>query len=86
MSFGLKNADAFYQKVMDKAFEKQIGRNVEVYVDDIFVKSKKEDDLIKDTGTAEVFEQLRRYRLSLNPDKCVFDVQEGKFLRFMVSE
>lgn len=68
---------------MDRAFEKQIGRNVEVYVDDIIVKSKWEGNLIQDI--IEVFIQLRKYRLRLNPDKCVFGVQHGKFLGFMVS-
>lgn len=69
---------------MDKAFEKQIGRNVKVYIDNIIFKTKNEDSFIKDI--AEVFKQLRKYILRLTPGKCVFGMQERKFLRCMVSE
>ena len=48
MPFGLKNAGATYQRLVDKAFYKQIGRNFEVYVDDLVVKSRTEDEIIKD--------------------------------------
>ncbi|KAL0458686.1 UNVERIFIED_CONTAM: hypothetical protein Slati_0495800 [Sesamum latifolium] len=82
MPFGLKNAGATYQRFVDKIFRSQIGRNVEVYVDDMLVKSKKAEDHI-----AELEETvLRKYRLKLNPAKCAFGVQGGRFLRFMVTQ
>ena len=65
-------------------FNKQIGRNMEVYVDDMLVKSKEElahlDDL------RETFATLKQYQMKLNPGKCVFGVVSGKFLGFMVSQ
>ena len=63
-------------------FEKQIGRNVEVYADDMLVKSKKEEDHLDDLK--ETFNTLRQYSMKLNPSKCVFGVSSGKFLGFMV--
>ena len=65
-------------------FEKQIGRNVEVYVDDMLVKSKKEEDHLDDLK--EMFNTLRQYNMKVNPSKCVFGVFSGKFLGFMVSQ
>ncbi|XP_050290234.1 uncharacterized protein LOC126728462 [Quercus robur] len=84
MPFGLKNAGATYQRLVNKMFNQQIGRNMEVYVDDMLVKSKEElahlDDL------EETFTTLRKHRMKLNPSKCVFGVASGKFLGFMVSQ
>ena len=81
MPFGLKNAGAMYQRLVNKMFNKQIGRNMEVYVDDMLVKSKEElahlDDL------KETFTSLKQYQMKLNPSKCVFGVASGKFLGFM---
>ncbi|KAL0282877.1 UNVERIFIED_CONTAM: Retrovirus-related Pol polyprotein from transposon [Sesamum radiatum] len=65
MSFGLKNAGATYQRLVDKIFHPQIGRNVEIYVDDMLVKSKKVEDHAKDLE--ETFSVLRKYKLKLNP-------------------
>ena len=83
MPFGLKNAGATYQRLVNKMFNKQISRNMEVYVDDMLVKSKEElahlDDL------KEMFATLKQYQMKLNPSKCVFSVVSGKFLGFMVS-
>ncbi|XP_025636205.1 uncharacterized protein [Arachis hypogaea] len=83
MPFGLKNAGATYQRLMDKVFQQQIGRNMEVYVDDMVAKTPMQrshcDDLV------EIFRQLRAYNMRLNPDKCAFGVQGGKFLRFMLT-
>ena len=59
MSFGLKNAGATYQRLMNRMFHDQIGRNVEVYVDDMLVKSREEDDHLDDLK--ETFETLRKY-------------------------
>uniref|UniRef100_A0A2N9F5Z7 Uncharacterized protein n=1 Tax=Fagus sylvatica TaxID=28930 RepID=A0A2N9F5Z7_FAGSY len=84
MPFGLKNAGATYQRLMNKMFHNQIGRNVEVYVDDMLVKTKDEENHLEDLK--ETFETLRRYRMKLNPSKCVFGVSSGKFLGFMVSQ
>ncbi|XP_075515931.1 uncharacterized protein LOC142550751 [Primulina tabacum] len=84
MPFGLKNAGATYQRLMDKVFSAQVGRNVEVYVDDILIKSKNSADLIEDLR--ETFATLRSYGLKLNPQKCTFGVRSGKFLGYMVTE
>ncbi|GKV17643.1 hypothetical protein SLEP1_g28117 [Rubroshorea leprosula] len=83
MPFGLKNARATYQKMVTIVFRAQIGRNLEVYVDDIVVKSLKAEDHL--TDLAETFNNLRTHRMRLNPAKCVFGVESGKFLGFMVS-
>ena len=84
MPFGLKNAGATYQRLVNKMFDQQIGRNMEVYVDDMLVKSKEElahlDDL------KETFATLKTHQMRLNPSKCVFGVASGKFLEFMVSQ
>uniref|UniRef100_A0A2N9HJS8 RNA-directed DNA polymerase n=1 Tax=Fagus sylvatica TaxID=28930 RepID=A0A2N9HJS8_FAGSY len=82
MPFGLKNTGATYQKLVNKMFHDQIGRNVEVYVDDMLVKSKKDENHLADLK--ETFQALRRYNMKLNPAKCVFGVSSGKFLGFMV--
>jgi len=83
MPFGLKNAGATYQRLMDRIFEKQIGRNMEVYVDDMVVKSGTFDQHLNDL--TEIFEQLRLYRMKLNPAKCVFGMEGGKFLGFILT-
>ncbi|KAL0361978.1 UNVERIFIED_CONTAM: hypothetical protein Sradi_3882300 [Sesamum radiatum] len=84
MPFGLKNAGATYQRLVDKIFHPQIGRNVEVYVEDMLVKSKKAKEHVKDLE--ETFSVLRQYKLKLNPAKCAFRVQGGRFLEFMVTQ
>ena len=84
MPFGLKNAGATYQRLVNKMFSKQIGKNMEVYMDDMLVKSKEKlahlDDL------RETFATLKLYQMKLNPSKCTFGVASGKFLGFMVSQ
>ena len=82
--FGLKNAGATYQRLMNKMFARQLGRNVQVYVDDILVKSVRENDHLSDLQ--ETFDTLRSYNMKLNPSKCTFGVTAGKFLGFMVSQ
>ena len=84
MPFGLKNAGVTYQRLMNKMFAHHIGRNVQVYVDDMFVKSLREDDHLDDLR--ETFDTLRSYNMKLNPNKCAFGVTVGKFLGFMVSQ
>ena len=81
MPFGLKNAGATYQKLVNHMFHPQIGRNVEVYVDDMLVKSLDEDKHLRET-----FDTLRRHQMKLNLSKCAFGVSSGKFLGFMVSQ
>ena len=84
MPFGLKNAGAIYQRLVNKMFSKKIRRNMEVYVDDILVKSKEELTHLDDLK--ETFATLRQYQMKLNPSKCAFGVASGKFLEFMVSQ
>ncbi|GKB61962.1 reverse transcriptase domain-containing protein [Tanacetum coccineum] len=83
MPFGLKNAGATYQRLVDTAFQSQIGRNLEAYVDDMVIKSNDEKMLIADI--AETFDNLRKINMKLNPKKCSFGVEEGKFLGYMVT-
>ena len=83
MPFGLKNAGATYQRLVNHMFRPQIGRNVEVYVDDMLVKSQDEEIHLDDLQ--ETFDTLRQYNMKLNPSKCAFGVSSGKFLGFMVS-
>ena len=78
MPFDLKDAGATYQRCMQRCLDKQIGRNVHVYVDDITVMSKKRGDLIADLS--ETFANLREYQMKLNPAKCVFGVPAGKLM------
>ena len=82
MPFGLKNAGATYQRLVNHMFRSQIGRNVEVYVDDMLVKSQDERRHLDDLQ--ETFDTLRQYHMKLNPSKCAFGVSSGKFLGFMV--
>ena len=83
MSFGLKNAGATYQRAMVTLFHDMIHKEIEVYVDDIIAKSKKEDDHV--AVLRKLFERLRKYQLRLNPEKCTFGVISGKLLGFVVS-
>ena len=83
MPFGLKNVGATYQRLVNKMFSNQIGRNMEMYVDDMLVKSKEELTHLNDLR--ETFATLRQYQMKLNPSKCAFGVTSGKFLGFMVS-
>ncbi|GJW85908.1 reverse transcriptase domain-containing protein [Tanacetum coccineum] len=82
MPFGLKNAGATYQRLVDKAFEKQVGRNLEVYVDDLVIKSHTEAELLRDIE--ETFRTLRKINMKLNPKKCTFGAVEGMFLGYMI--
>ena len=68
---------------MNKMFAQQIGRNVQVYVDDMLVKSQREEDHLEDLR--KMFNTLRSYNMKLNPGKYAFGMTAGKFLGFMVS-
>ena len=83
MPFGLKNARSTYQRMMTRMFEPQLGKNIEIYIDDMVVKSKLESEHINDLGN--IFEILRRHKLQLNASKCSFGVGSGKFLGYMVT-
>ncbi|GJZ24479.1 reverse transcriptase domain-containing protein [Tanacetum coccineum] len=83
MPFGLRNAGATYQRLVDKAFHKQIGRNLELYMDDLVIKSRTEDEIVKDIK--ETFKTLREINMKLNPKKCTFEVEEGMFLGYKVN-
>ena len=84
MPFGLKNAGATYQRMVNKVFQSQIGRNLEVYVDDMITKSKQASEHAADLR--ETFTTLRRHQMRLNPDKCVFAITGGKCLGFLVDK
>ena len=64
-------------------FVHQIGRNVQIYIDDMLVKTRRKDDHLDDLR--ETFDTFRSYNMKLNPSKCAFGVAAGKFLGFMVS-
>ncbi|GJR91245.1 reverse transcriptase domain-containing protein, partial [Tanacetum coccineum] len=83
MPFGLRNVGATYQRLVDKAFHKQIGMNLEVYVDDLVVKSRTEDEIIRDIE--ETFKTLREINMKLHPKKYTFGVEEGMFLGYKVN-
>jgi hypothetical protein len=83
MPYGLKNALATFVRVMSKTSGDLIRYRVEVYIDDIVVKTKRRSTLVEDLTL--VFDRLRATRTKLNPDKCVFGVSAGKLLGFLVS-
>jgi hypothetical protein len=84
MPFGLRNAEATYQRCMLHIFGDHLGRNVEAYVYDIIVKSRKVDDLVADLRIT--FDCLQAKGVKLNPEKCVFGVPRGMLLGFIVSQ
>jgi hypothetical protein len=83
MPFGLKNAGATYQQRMQNCLESQIGCNIQVYIDDVLITTRKEESLISDL--AKTFDNLNRYKLKLNPTKCSFGISAGQLLGFLVS-
>jgi hypothetical protein len=84
MPFGLKNAGATYQRMMQNCLGSQIGHNIQVYIDNIVITTRKEESLISDLQ--ETFDNLNRYKLKLNLTKCSFGVSTGQLLGFLVSE
>ena len=83
MPFGLKNVRATCQRLVNKLFEPLIGQTMEVYVDDMIVKSKAEGDHGNDPR--KTFDMLQGFSMKLNPKKCAFGARLGKFLGFMIS-
>ncbi|KAI5341938.1 hypothetical protein L3X38_009813 [Prunus dulcis] len=84
MPFGLKNAGATYQRLVNHLFAPLIGNTMEVYVDDMLVKSRTADQHIPNLSA--MFTILKQYKMRLNPTKCAFGVASGKFLGFMISQ
>jgi hypothetical protein len=83
MPEGLKNARGSFNRMISRVLHSQIGRNVLTYVDDIIVKSTKQENHI--AYLQETFANFRQAGLKLNPEKCVFGVKKGKFLGCLVS-
>jgi hypothetical protein len=83
MPEGLKNVGSTFSRLTKKVFENQVGHNIFTYVDDIVVASKSKEDHLSDL--AETFANMREARLQLNPEKCIFEVRQGKILGYLVS-
>ena len=83
MPFGLKNAGATYQRLVNRMFQKQIETSMEVYIDDMLVKSTTAELHI--AHLAKAFQILKEYNMKLNPAKCAFGVSARKFLGFIVN-
>ena len=84
MPFGLKNVGTTYQRAATTLFHDMMHRDVEVYVDDMIVKSHDRADNL--ATLKRFFKRIRRFRLRLNPKKCTFRVTYGKLLGYMISE
>jgi hypothetical protein len=84
MTFGLKNAGATYQRAINLIFHDLLGIILEIYIDDVVVKSDILNNHLADLHLA--LERMRQYGLKMNPLKCVFGVSAGKFLGFIVHE
>jgi hypothetical protein len=84
MTFGLKNDGLTSQRAMNLIFQELLGNNVEVYIDDIVVKSAEFSSHIADLCKA--FDKMHRYSLKMNPCKCAFGVSAGKFLGLIIHE
>lgn len=83
MPFGLKNAGSTYQRMMTRMFKPQLGKNIEIYIDDMVVKSRVVSEHLGDLGST--FGILRKHKLRLNASKYSFGVGSGKFLGCMVT-
>lgn len=81
MPFGLKNVGSTYQRLVNMMFADQIGQTMEVYIDDMLVKSLDSEDHI--SHLQQAFATLRRYNMKLNPSKCSFGVSSGKILGYI---
>ena len=83
MSFALKNAGSTHQRMITKMFEPQLGKSIEVCIDNMVLKSKVVFEYMGDLGN--IFEILRKHKLCLNASKCSFGVGSGKFLGYMMT-
>lgn len=84
MTFGLKNVDATYQRLMNIIFHELLGNIMEVYIDDIVIKSVVFDSHLDNLRKA--FDKMRQYCLRMNSRKCTIGVSAGKFLGFIIHE
>ncbi|KAI5351531.1 hypothetical protein L3X38_004422 [Prunus dulcis] len=84
MPFGLRNAGATYQRAMNSVFHDMIGHSLAVYIDDVVIKSLEEGDHVSNLKRG--FLRMRQHKLKMNPKKCVFGVQAGNFLGFLVHQ
>ena len=84
MPFGLKNAGVTYQRLVTKMFRPLLDSTMEVYIDDMLVKSMQRPDHV--THLQQTFDILKEYGMKLNPSKCAFKVSAGRFLGFMVTQ
>ena len=84
MPFGLKNFGATYQRLVNRMFADQLGKTMEVYIDDMLVKSAREKDHVPQLR--ECFKILNKFEMKLNPEKCSFGVPSGEFLGYLVTE
>jgi hypothetical protein len=83
MPFRLKSVGATYQQGIQWCLHSQLGHNTEAYIDNVVVKSREDEGLISDL--VETFNNLRKFKMTLNPEKCTFGVPSGKLLGYMVS-
>ena len=83
MPFSLKNAGSTYQRMMTRMFEPQLDKSIEVYIDDMVMKSKVVFEPMGDLGN--IFEIMKKHKLRLNASKCSFSVGSDKFLGYMVT-
>ena len=84
MTFGLKNAGATYQRAMNYVLHKLVGKIIEIYIDNVMIKSKGYKEHLADLR--ETLECTRKHGLKINPNKCAFGVSAGQFFGFMVHE
>ena len=84
MTYGQNNAGVTYQRAMNLIFHDLIGVIMEVYIDDIVIKSVAHKSRLADLRLT--FERMRRYGLKMNPLKCAFGVSTGKFLGFIIHD
>ena len=84
MPFSLKNAGATYHRLVNKMFANYLGDTMEVYIDDMLIKSFHADQHLD--HLLQAFEVLQKYSMKLNPTKCSFGVASGKFLGYMVTQ
>ncbi|KAJ0549759.1 putative nucleotidyltransferase, Ribonuclease H [Helianthus annuus] len=80
----IRNAGATYQRLMNTVFGEDIGKTVEVYMDDLVIMSQDEETML--ANIQRTFDSLRSVNLKLNPTKCSFGMEEGKFLGFIVTK
>ena len=83
MPFGLKNVETTYQRMMTRMFKPQLGKNIEISIDNMVVKSKTKSKHVNDLG--DIFGILRWHKLHLNASKCSFGARSGRFLGYMVT-